>query len=74
MGSRFLSLKPLQNTLSLPNTRATYFLKSGRFGFHHMLLLLAALLAVAAQAQPSLPDILSRVAEEAEMLRENAPK
>jgi hypothetical protein len=39
------------------------------------MLLIAALVALAqSPAQPSLPDLLSRVAEEAEMLQQNAPK
>jgi hypothetical protein len=39
------------------------------------MLLVAALVALAqSPAQPSLPDLLSRVAEEAEMLQQNAPK
>ena len=39
------------------------------------MLLVAALLAFAQDpAQPNLPDLLSRVAEEAEILQQNAPK
>src|SRR5450432_4554502 len=39
------------------------------------MLLVAALMAFAQDpAQPSLPDLLSRVAEEAEMLQQNSPK
>ncbi len=39
------------------------------------MLLVAALLALAQDpAQPSLPDLMSRVAEEAEILQQNAPK
>ena len=39
------------------------------------MLLVAALIALTQDpTQPSLPDLLSRVAEEAEMLQQNAPK
>jgi hypothetical protein len=38
------------------------------------MLLVAAFLAFAQSAQPNLPDLLSRVAEEAEILQQNSPK
>src|SRR5260370_20007545 len=40
-----------------------------------MMLVAAALIALAQDpAQPNLPDLLSRIAEEAEILQQNAPK